>query len=371
MAKMQWIRQALSKALSMGAVSALLLGASILQSPAAEPAKSGKESGKVATVTLVVGGTNECPYCLQVKKRLAADPALKELVKHYRIAFVDISTQQAKSAFLKRFQVDKVSEPTLVFQHPDGSNIRVVHGSPQGDALQDFMEDALLTASGVTLPPAVAAKNVGQSIVKRPHALIEELLKNGTQAAGKKDGKPGVADAKKDKKEKKQQSGSGSADTANRVAAARDARKLLREQKVAEAVVAVADFVGQEPDNDPLAKLIESLTRDGKKAIDAASVKLKNEETRPIAAVALVKAKRQYGKLSSLDGDFDVAFTTLGKSPDGDKLKQQAEAVDKGRTLDEAGDKEAALKVYRQVIADFAGTPVAKLAATRVKQLTQ
>ena len=87
--------------------------------------------------------------------------------------------------------------------------------------------------------------------------------------------------------------------------------------------------------------------------------------------MALVKAQRLYGKLPTVRKEIDEGWEIVGKSPRGDEIRKQAEAVDKGRALDEAGQAAAALEVYRKVVALYPNTQVAAMASKRIEHLQQ
>ncbi|MCE9547568.1 MAG: hypothetical protein K8T25_19030 [Planctomycetia bacterium] len=328
----------------------LAILAALVAVHSAASAAPGKTSAKASTKpTIVVAGTNQCMYCLQLKKRLETDASIQSLVKQFNVMYVDITDPQNAKRFMEKFHLQQVSEPTLLIAGPDGATVSVNYGMPIGDGLPNVLNNAL--------------QKLGAGAADGKVQLADN------------DSKPGKADltkaehTKPDRKTPAKEAKEKDPQASERITAAREARKLMREHKTAAAVAAVAPYLGEESRTDALSACIHSLEREGKTAIAAASAKLAEPDTQLLGALALVKAKRQYGELTSLSSELDTAFSALEKAPNGKTLREQAEAVDKGRALDEAGEKDPALEAYRQVITNFAHTPVAELAAARVAQL--
>ena len=154
-----------------------------------------------------------------------------------------------------------------------------------------------------------------------------------------------------------------------RLAALREARKLLREKKTAEAVAAVAPYADKPQPPQTLGSVIESFQKEGHNLVASAREQLEKQDRLVVGAIALVKTQRLYGKLPAVEKEIQAAFDLLAKAPQGKQIRTQAEALDKARTLDESGDTAAAIESYQHVAAKFANTQVATMATKRISIL--
>ena len=301
-----------------------------------------KKKGTSGTPMIVVGGAAWCGYCKQLKERLATDPSVLPFSSRFRISHVDLEDKTEAANFAKKFRLQQVALPTLVVAAPDGTPVEVALGSPQGKALPNLLQQALMKMGMEAGPLA------GQGIAKKD-AVDKEVKEKEPRLAKR------IAKQKDPEVEA-------------RLIALREARKLLREKKIAEAVAVVASYADQ-PRSDALGSFISSLEKEGHGQVASAREQMEKQDRLVIGAVALVKSQRLYGKLPAIEKEIDSALELLAQAPQGKQIRQQAEAVDKGRALDEAGDSAAAIEIYQKVAATFANSQVASMAEKRIKIL--
>jgi len=302
-----------------------MITATLLGTPSAQAAKKKPAARKPQMVVVV---SEHSPECTHLKQRLSSEQDLLPLARHFNVTYVEVDNDPQRNMFVNQFGVrGLITPPTLGFAGPDGTPVKVVPGLKQGDSLANHMREVLEqlgvdTKNPVNVPPAKDAAT---------------------------DGTPSEKDA--------------------RIAAVRDARKLLREKKTAEAVAVVAPFAVTPRPSDALSALITSLEKQGQAIVTSARQQVQQPEQLAVGTVAMVRARRLYGKLSAVRTDLDAVQDVVSKTPEGDATIQQAEALDKGRALDEAGETTAALETYREVVAKFPKTQVAEMAAKRIQQL--
>ena len=272
---------------------------------------------------LVICASQHSEPCKNLQRRLASDPSVVPLAQRFRIFYFDVDNDPQRNAFVNQFEVKGLIEPPVLgFASPDGASIQVVRGAPQGEALPQLLTE-VLTKWGPKPDNPVVVK------AKTPPAAEPRLV------------------------------------------ALREARKLLKEKRIAAAVEIVAPHVSTPRRSDLLESLIQTLEKQGREMAAAASESLKQPQGLAVGTVALVKAQRLYGKLPTVRKEIDEGWEIVGKSPRGDEIRKQAEAVDKGRALDEAGQAAAALEVYRKVVALYPNTQVAAMASKRIEHLQQ
>jgi hypothetical protein len=306
----------------------------------AAPKKKG-----AAPPLIFVGGAEWCHYCKELQQRLASDPTVVPYSSHFRVTYVDLEKQGAEAEFAKRFGLQEVSLPTLVVAAPNGTPIAVRNGSPQGDAL-----------------PRVLAQSLATLGIKVDNAVAKSDTKGKTKEPERDEKEPRAKKAVAKEKEK-------DPDAEARLAAVREARKLLQEKKTADAVAVVAPFADMPRSSDQLGRFIASLEKEGRGMVASACHQLDKPELLAVGTVALVKARRLYGKLPAVQKEIDAGLEIIAKAPHGNEVFLQAEAVDKGRALDEAGEAAAALAVYRSVATQYANSPVAAMASKRIEHL--
>jgi len=288
--------------------------------------------------TIIVAGTVDCPFCLQLKQRLAMEPNLQPLVRQCNVRFIDIDNPVQAAAITRHFGLERLAKPTMVITDAAGKAVKVQYGMPVGQGLQIVLENAL-TPLGIN-----------------------------SDAPAKPEPKPDQQPERKQRPPRKKTNEPKDEAAAEENAALRQARKLLTEGKTAEAVAIVAPYVAAQGKSEAMRNLVRKLVGDGQKAIASAAQKIETPGQAWVGSVGLVKARRVYGGLPTLEPELTAALAALEKV-EGGGLLQPAESLDQARALDEAGDKEAAVAAYQEVIAQHAKTPVAAMAEKRVKQL--
>jgi len=286
--------------------------------------------------TIIVGGTVDCPFCLQLKQRLAKEASLQPLVRQCNVRFVDIGNPLQAAAMSRQFGLERLAAPTMVIADASGKAVKVQYGMPVGDGLRMVLEGALAPLGIHADAPAAPDK--------------DPVRKERPAQKSASDAKDESAQAE--------------------IAALRQARKMLAEGKTAEAVAVVTPYAESAGKSDAMRNLIANLIGEGRKSIAAATRKIDTPAQAWVGAVSLVKARREYGALPALKPELTAAVTKL-ENREGGSLLQQAEALNRGRALDEGGEKDAAITTYRNVIAQFPNTPAAAMADKRIKQLQQ
>lgn len=310
-----------------------------------------QEEGSSCAAADYCGWGEWCPFCKEVQQRLASDPTVVPLSNRFKITFVNVEDKARGPAFQKQFQLQQISLPTLVVATAKGRLVDVSFGAPQGKDLPEFLEEALtkMQANGVGVPVAAApADKAGMARAKAKDKEKEKEPRPKKVAAKEKEKNPEVE---------------------AQVEALREARKLLHEKKTAEAVEVVAPFVGPPRATGALGTFINSLEKEGHGQVASAREQLDKPDRIAIGAMALVKARRLYGKLPAVEKEIAAGLEVVTKAPQGENICKQAEAVDKGRAFDEAGDAAAAIEVYREVAAQYANSQVGAMAAKRVEVL--
>jgi hypothetical protein len=305
----------------------------VLATPYATAAKP-KSAGKKLQLVIIV--SQHVPECEQLKQRLTGEQDLTRLVSQFHVTYLDVDNDPQRNMFVNQFGVKGlITPPVLGFAAPDGTPIKVAPGLPPGDAL--------------------------------PKLLEEVLEKSGVRVDGR-----GEAPQQNVKQEQPAQ-GSGENNEAStkdaRVAAVREARRLLREKKTAEAVALVAPFAKSPRPADALTAMIASLEKQGKSVVQSAREQIAQEGRLAVGVFALVKAKRLYGQLPAVQTEIDLTEKLAAKAPQGDALLKQAAAVDKARAMEEAGETAAAMEAYRQVASQYPDTQIAAMAAKRIEHL--
>lgn len=313
-------------------VLCLAITSVLLAAPRKSPAAPKKKAAS-GTPMIVVGGASWCGYCKQLKERLASDPTVVPFSSRFLISHVDLEDKKQAAEFAKKFRLQEVSLPTMVIAAPDGTPVQVSLGSPQGKGLPQMLQQAMAKLGMAAVAPAdkdgkAKEPRVQKNTVKEKDPEIEA-----------------------------------------RLVAMREARKLLREKKTAEAVAVVASYADQPRSADSLSSVLNSLEKEGHAQVASAREQMEKPDRLVVGAVALVKSQRLYGKLPAVEKEINSALEILAKDPHGKEIRKQAEAVDKGRALDEAGDASAAVEVYQDVVTQFANTQVASMAAKRIKLL--
>lgn len=303
----------------------------------------GAKKKAAAQPLIIVGGADWCHFCKELQQRLASDATVVPLSSRFKISFVNLEDKAQAAAFVKQFQLQETSLPTLVVATPEGRPVAVSFGSPQGDDLPELLQEALTKLQGGAIAAAPAEKT-GKTKAKdkekepRPKKIAAKEIEKNSAATPQ-------------------------------VEALREARKSLREKKTAEAVAVVAPFAGPERATGALGTLISSLEKEGHALSTSAREQLDKPDRVAVGAIALVKARRLYGQLPAVEKEINAGLEVVAKAPQGAEIRRQAEAVDKGRALDEAGDPAAAIEVYREVAAQFANTQVAAMATKRIEVL--
>ena len=262
---------------------------------------------------------------MQLKQRLNTDRSLQPLLARFVPHVVHINDKKEKSAFVKQFQLKRISVPMLLISDTDGKTVDVINGAPQGKKLPQF--------------------------------ILAGLEKAGAAQAAKPNRKP-----------PRTQPGGDAPDTddqENAAAVAREVGAFLREKKYAAAVAALVPHA--DSDDRTVKRLVTSLNSRAGRMLSKATRQLAQDKTQQIkGALEIVRVYRVFGELPALSDRFDSALAKIRKV---DGLLAQAEVIDRGRAAEESGDTEAAIEAYKKVVGDFPDTAAAKLCTVRLEQL--
>ena len=116
-------------------------------------------------------------------------------------------------------------------------------------------------------------------------------------------------------------------------------------------------------------KMAAELTTKGKKQLADAQKKVKDTNMAFEGLLEMVQANRHYGRLPDLRKPFNLALRGVRKDAKLRPLMLQANAVDRARGFEDAGNKRSALIAWKQVVEKYPNTAAAKIASERIKEL--
>jgi tetratricopeptide (TPR) repeat protein len=261
---------------------------------------------------LAVAGREACPLCQALKRRLSSEAALQPLLAEFVPLQLNIDAAPGQE-WAQKFPVSGNTLPFIYIIRADGEKLYAESGTPEGPALPQLLSSTRQQA-GTEMTAKQAEK------LKTALAAANQAMADGNTAAA-----------------------------------------------VAAIVPAAVKGSFAQPAVDA-AKLIETLTEQGKAAITAAEGKLASEETALEGAVELVEVMRVYKKLP----DVFKAANEAKRSHKEAAVKlafTQAAMIDKGRALEAQKQTPRAIEAYKAVAKKYPDTPAAEFVQERIDAL--
>jgi len=302
------------------------VAATILSSPSAVDAAGLEtaiaQSQQTGLPLFVMGTTESCGYCKQLKQRLSTEAELKPLIAQYIPLELNVSDPDFR-AWSQKYKPAGNGVPMVFIVSSTGEEIHNSSGAPQGDGLKRLLMQGIQKTGGFKDLKALAA-DIGK--------LTQAIVKAKSQL-----------------------------ERGDRDDALRTLYPYLKEWETVKN--------SPSPSGKELVALVEPLLTEGQAKLEEAQSQTAVKDRELLGLVTLMGVKRTYDNLPPMAAKIEAAIEEAKEKPELEPLVAQAVLIDKARSYDEANSTTAAIAAYGRVAERFPNTLAANLSQLRASQL--